>query len=74
MYYCRMKAEQERYQAMSGEEVARTVREIIDGIETIQEWDKVYKDFRGLLSCRDVNTEDIAAAAFAKGIYYPPAR
>jgi hypothetical protein len=67
-----MKAAQERYRTMSGEEVARTVREIIDGIETIQEWDKAYKDFRGLLSCRDIDTEAIAEAAFAKKIYYPP--
>jgi hypothetical protein len=70
-YYCRCKAERERYQNMSAEEIARTVREIIDGIETIREWDKAYKDFCGLLSCRDINTESIAAAAFVKGIYYP---
>jgi hypothetical protein len=57
---------------MSADELARTVREIVGGIETIQEWDKVYKDFKGLLSCRDIDTEAIAAAAFAKEIYYPP--
>jgi hypothetical protein len=70
-YYCRTRAEQERYRDMSDEELARTVREIIDNIEKILKWGKVYKDFKGLLSCRDINTEEIAAAAFAKKIYYP---
>jgi hypothetical protein len=70
-YYCRSKAEQKRYQEMPDEEVARTVQEIIGGIETICEWDKVHNDFRHLLACRDINTEAIAAAAFAKEIYYP---
>ena len=71
-YSCRTREERERYLSMPDDAVHATLQEIAQRIETMEEWDTVFKDFCGLLAYRDINTEHIAEAAFAKGVFYPP--
>ncbi|MDR0902503.1 MAG: hypothetical protein LBM92_07010, partial [Opitutaceae bacterium] len=72
-YSCRTQKERERYLAMTPADVRRVIQEIIDGIETIDQWDKVFKDFNGLLAYRNIDTGGISAAALQKEVFYPPA-
>ena len=71
-YWCKCRKERERYQAMTEVEIENTIDKIIKKIETIEKWEEVYKDFRGLLAYHDINTMKIANAAFQKNIFYPP--
>ncbi len=70
-YWCKTRKERERYQGLTDEQVETTVTNIISKIETIDKWEKVYKDFKGLLAYRNIDTAEIATAAFAKNIFYP---
>ncbi|MBA5791520.1 hypothetical protein H1R17_12855 [Flavobacterium sp. xlx-214] len=71
-YACNSRKLRLHYELMTQEQVAATIANIIDQIETIEDWDKVYKDFIGLLAYQDINTKEIAKAAFRKNIFHPP--
>jgi hypothetical protein len=71
-YFCRTEAERERYQKMPDDELRACVAAIIGDIQNVPAFKKSYDDFIGLLSCRDINTEAIARAAFENGVFYPP--
>lgn len=70
-YWCKNRKERERYQAMTDKEVVSSITNIINKIETIKEWKDVYKDFCNLLAYKDIDTTEIAEAAFKKEIFYP---
>ncbi|MDR2284180.1 MAG: hypothetical protein LBE37_13270 [Sphingobacterium sp.] len=70
-YACSNRKVRESYESMSDERVQSTVQNIIQNIETINKWEQVYKDFTGLFAYRDINTREIADAAFRNKIYNP---
>lgn len=57
---------------MTVDEVEVMRRTIISDIETVGDWKEVYQNFSGLLAYQDVNTKEIAEAAFQNNIFYPP--
>ncbi|MDR2771230.1 MAG: DUF4240 domain-containing protein [Clostridiales Family XIII bacterium] len=71
-YFCRVKAQRERYQEIPDDELPACVSAIAGDIKSIGTFKETYYSFLGLLSCRDINTAKIAQAAFANGVFYPP--
>ncbi len=74
---CLQKAERIRYLAMTGEEVAREVEELVAHIVCLKGnrklGDKALSTFWALLAYIDICTRELAAAAYEKGIYWPGA-
>ncbi|HQF26180.1 MAG TPA: hypothetical protein PL065_22130, partial [Polyangiaceae bacterium] len=57
---------------MSVNEVQEKINNIVANIETINQLEEIYQDFRRLLAYQDIDTEEIANAAFQKRIFNPP--
>lgn len=71
-YYCKNKHERECFEAMTEDEIKAMVDKIIAEIDGIDDWNDAYYDFKGLLAYQDINTAEIANAAFLKEIFSPP--
>jgi hypothetical protein len=71
-YACRIAEERIVYQSMSEKDIKCRLEKTIQNDEDISWWEK-YADFLSLLAYHDVNTEKVAAAAFRRAEYYPPA-
>ncbi len=71
-YACKNRRLREHYELLTNDQIAATIENIIAKIETIDKWEEVYKDFSGLLAYQDIDTTEIANAAFQKNIFYPP--
>ncbi|MDR2051389.1 MAG: hypothetical protein LBQ63_06425 [Deltaproteobacteria bacterium] len=71
-YFCRAEAERGRYEKMPDDELRAGISAIIADIGNIRAFKETYHDFIGLLSCRDINTGEIARAAFENGVFHPP--
>lgn len=71
-YACNNKKLREHYELMNKDQIDATMVNIIAKIETIDKWEDVYTDFSGLLAYQDIDTKEIANAAFQKNIFYPP--
>lgn len=71
-YACNNRKLRQHYEVMAKDQIDTTIGNIIANIETIKDWEDVYKDFNGLLAYQDISTEEIANEAFKKDILYPP--
>ncbi len=71
-YYCKNRKLRELYEFMSVNEVQEKINNIVANIETINQLEEIYQDFRRLLAYQDIDTEEIANAAFQKRIFNPP--
>ena len=71
-YACNNRKLREHYELMTKDQIEATIENIIDKIETIDNWEEVYKDFSGLLAYQDIDTTEIAKSAIEKNIFYPP--
>lgn len=70
-YACKNEELRIHYELMTNEQIQTTLENSIAKIETIGKWDEVYQDFNGLLAYQDIDTTEIAKAAFEKDIFYP---
>lgn len=70
-YDCGNRKKRERYESMTEEEVKTTIDKIIAEIETMEDYEDIYDDFRGLLAYKDINTEEIAKVAFQNKVFFP---
>lgn len=70
-YSCNNRKLREHYELMNKDQIDVTIENIISKIETINNWEDVYKDFSGLLAYKDINTADITKVSFEKNIFYP---
>lgn len=70
-YRCKTKKQREDFLALTPEEMTKKVQDVIARIETITDWEEVYRSSRYLLAYHDINTAEIARAAFEKDIFYP---
>lgn len=68
---CRTENERNRILALPQEEIVLLIRKICDEIEDTGKLDKERDLFRKLLDYRDIDTSQIAQAAFPKGLFYP---
>lgn len=71
-YACKNRKLREHYESLTKDQVASSIKNIIDNIETIVNWEDVYKEFSGLLAYQDIDTKEIANSAFEKNIFNPP--
>ena len=71
-YACNNRKLREHYELMPKNKIEETIKNIIDKIETIDQWEEVYKDFSGLLAYQDIDTKEISKSAFEKSVFYPP--
>ena len=68
---CQTENERERILAMPKEELAAAVQSICREIMETGDLEEHWGLFKNLLGYRDIDTTELAKAAFQKGLFYP---
>jgi len=72
-FYCKQREFRITIESLNEEELQLMQEDILQNLDEMDKWGEVYKNFNSLVAYRDINTIEIARAAFENNIFYPPA-